>query len=42
MLGNNTTASAANFGQTTTAYQDLSNSQDPGARMVEFRLRVNF
>jgi hypothetical protein len=38
----NTTASTANFGQTTLAYQDLSNSQDPGARMIEFRLRVNF
>jgi hypothetical protein len=34
--------SSANFGQTTSAYQDLSNSQDPGARVIEFRLRVNF
>jgi hypothetical protein len=38
----NTSLSAANFGLTTTQYQDLSNSQDPGARMIEFRLRVNF
>lgn len=34
--------SSANFGQTTYAYQDLSNSQDPGARVIEFRLRFNF
>ncbi|MGO9243033.1 MAG: TonB-dependent receptor [Bryobacteraceae bacterium] len=38
----NTTLIDANFGQTTSAYQDLSNAQDPGARMIEFRLRVNF
>jgi hypothetical protein len=30
------------FGFTTAQYQDLSNAQDPGARMIEFRLRVNF
>ncbi len=34
--------SSASFGQTTTAYSDISNSQDPGARMIEFQLRLNF
>lgn len=38
----NTSPSAANFGQTNYAFQDLSLAQDPGARMIEFRLRVNF
>jgi hypothetical protein len=38
----NTTGSASNFGLTTSQYQDLSNSQDPGGRMIEFRMRVNF
>jgi hypothetical protein len=34
--------SSASFGQTTSQYSDISNSQDPGARMIEFQLRVNF
>lgn len=38
----NQNLSSANFGQTTSAYQDLSNAQDPGARVIEFRLRVSF
>src|ERR1019366_2861080 len=38
----NQNLSSANFGQTTYAYQDLSNAQDPGARVIEFRLRLNF
>jgi len=33
---------SANFGVTTSAYTDLSNAQDPGARMIEFRIRLNF
>ena len=32
----------ASFGQTTTAYQDLSGTVDPGGRIIEFVLRVNF
>lgn len=34
--------SSGTFGQTTTAYSDISNSQDPGNRMIEFVVRVNF
>jgi hypothetical protein len=30
------------FGQTTGAYKDLSNTNDPGGRIVEFSLRLNF
>jgi hypothetical protein len=35
-------SSAANFGQTTGAYRDLSNTNDPGGRIIEFQLRLNF
>jgi hypothetical protein len=35
-------SSAANFGQTTGAYRDLSNTNDPGGRIVEFMLRLSF
>jgi hypothetical protein len=34
--------SSASFGQTTSAYRDFSGTNDPGARIVEFVLRVNF
>jgi len=40
-----TTTLAANgsgFGQTNGAYRDLSNTNDPGGRIVEFSLRLNF
>ncbi len=30
------------FGQTTTAFRDLNNTNDPGSRTIEFVLRVNF
>ena len=30
------------FGQTTNAYRDLANTNDPGGRVIEFILRVNF
>ena len=30
------------FGQTTGAYRDLSNTNDPGGRIVEFSMRLNF
>lgn len=30
------------FGQTTTAYQDVSTTNDPGSRLVQFVLRINF
>jgi hypothetical protein len=33
---------ATGFGQTTGAYKDLSNTNDPGGRIVEFSLRFNF
>jgi hypothetical protein len=32
----------AAFGQTTLAFRDFSGTNDPGARMVEFQLRVSF
>ena len=35
-------ANATGFGQTTGAYRDLSNTNDPGGRIVEFSLRLNF
>jgi hypothetical protein len=34
--------SSASFGQTTSAYRDFSGSADPGARILEFLLRVSF
>jgi hypothetical protein len=37
-LGVNSTS----FGQTSGAYRDLSNTNDPGGRIVEFSLRLNF
>jgi hypothetical protein len=42
--GITTTLSAAGtgFGQTSGAYRDLSNTNDPGGRIVEFQLRLNF
>jgi hypothetical protein len=30
------------FGQTTGAYRDLSNTNDPGGRILEFSMRLNF
>jgi hypothetical protein len=33
---------SASFGQITAAYRDLSGTNDPGARIVEFVLRLNF
>ncbi len=34
--------SAATFGQTTTAFRDFAGSADPGSRVLEFVLRLNF
>jgi hypothetical protein len=31
-----------NFGQTTNAYRDLANTNDPGARLIEFVLKFTF
>ena len=33
---------AANFGQTTNAYQDISTTNDTGARLIQFVVRLNF
>jgi hypothetical protein len=30
------------FGRTTTSYQDLSTTNDPGARLIQFVIRINF
>jgi hypothetical protein len=35
-------ANGTSFGQTSGAYKDLSNTNDPGGRIVEFSLRLNF
>ena len=35
-------ATSASFGQTRTAFRDFSGSADPGSRMIEFALRINF
>jgi hypothetical protein len=44
--GNDTTAvtnfAADAFGRTTTSYQDLSTTNDPGARLIQFVIRINF
>ena len=40
--GNITTAVGSSFGQTTTAFRDLNNTNDPGARSLEFVARLNF
>ena len=32
----------SSFGQTTSAFRDLNNTNDPGARSLEFVLRLNF
>jgi hypothetical protein len=37
-----TSGIGAGFGQVGSAYQDLNNTQDPGARVIEFVLRINF
>jgi hypothetical protein len=37
-----TVASLANFGQTNQAYQDVSTTNDPGGRLIQFVLRFNF
>jgi hypothetical protein len=34
--------SSATWGQITSAYRDVSNSQDPGGRMVQLVARINF
>ena len=33
---------SGSLGQTTSAYTDISNTQDPGGRIIEFVVRVNF
>jgi hypothetical protein len=40
--GSITQAIISSFGQTTTAFRDLNNTNDPGARSLEFVLRLNF
>ncbi|MGH9674934.1 MAG: hypothetical protein ACRD44_17310, partial [Bryobacteraceae bacterium] len=37
-----TSGVGSGFGQVGSAYQDLNNTQDPGARVIEFVLRINF
>ena len=41
-LGLSNTASNANFGQATSAYRDVNNTQDPGGRLVQIVARFNF
>ncbi|HTX38340.1 MAG TPA: TonB-dependent receptor [Bryobacteraceae bacterium] len=40
--GNINTTISSSFGQTTTAFRDLNNTNDPGARSLEFVARLNF
>jgi len=40
--GNISTAISSSFGQTTSAFRDLNNTNDPGARSLEFVARLNF
>ena len=37
-----TNFSAQAFGQTTNAYRDISTTNDPGGRVIQFVLRINF
>jgi len=39
---NRVTLNSLNFGQTTHAYRDLSTTNDPGGRLMQLVLRVNF
>jgi hypothetical protein len=43
-LGNTnlTSFTSASFGEVTTAYRDVNNTQDPGGRLIQFVLRINF
>ncbi|MGA2263247.1 MAG: hypothetical protein ABSH28_17665, partial [Acidobacteriota bacterium] len=34
--------SATNFSEVTSAYRDVNNTQDPGGRLIQFVLRINF
>ena len=38
----NVNPSSTSFGLTTSAYSDISNTNDPGGRILEFIVRVNF
>jgi hypothetical protein len=40
--GSITSAVSSSFGQTAVAFRDLNNTNDPGARSLEFVLRLNF
>ena len=33
---------SSSFGQVTTAYRDINGTVDPGSRIIEFVLRLNF
>ncbi len=39
---NSTGILGTTFGRTTTAYQDISTTNDPGGRIVQLVLRINF
>jgi hypothetical protein len=39
---NVTNFTSATFGQVTTAYRDVSNTQDPGGRLIQIVARLNF
>ena len=40
--GNINTTIGSSFGSTTSAFRDLNNTNDPGARSLEFVARLNF
>jgi len=40
--GNISNTVSSSFGQTTSAFRDFNNTNDPGSRTLEFVLRVNF
>jgi hypothetical protein len=42
LLPSTVNPSSGSLGMTTSAYSDISNSQDPGSRVIEFVVRVNF
>jgi hypothetical protein len=39
---NLTSFSSSSFSEVTSAYRDVNNTQDPGGRLIQFVLRINF
>jgi len=42
LIDGNSLNSSSTFGQITQAYRDISGTVDPGGRILEFVVRINF